>query len=64
MNLTLAIIVGGRKEFSAPYYPENMNETAREIHENWETICGGKRAIVVVRHENVFHIITASNHAA
>jgi len=58
VNLVLHIRINGRERFTAPYRPENMRETARELDEQLPILRQLGRVCVFVEDETgVAHMI-------
>jgi hypothetical protein len=58
--VVLHIMVSGRERFTAPYRPESMRETARELDEQLPILRQlGKTAVYVTDDDGIVHIIVA-----
>jgi hypothetical protein len=50
-------MVGGREHFAAPYHPENMRETARQLDDQLPALRRLGKVSVFVTDGNVAHLI-------
>ncbi len=58
--MTLHILIEGRERFAAPFHAENLDATARAIHEQLPILREqGRVAVFVNDDDNVAHIIVA-----